>query len=448
METDSETSKSSQQSCQTAEVKERVSTIEAMINLVTVIIGAGILALPQLPRRCGWVLSALMLLISCSAVQEAALCLCRALIQTNSQESKVTTFEALGHRALGWQGQLAVAVVANTFLLGVCSAYAALIGMQLYNLTGVFNQRAWVLIAYPIFVLLGLLPNLSALSKLVPLGMLAACLTGLMVIWSSLQDVETWQSWKTGDLDMEIHDTWPSQPAALGSALATCCAAFSFVPVVPAIIRDMRTPQHFPRALNGALAICGLLYLGVMLCGYYGYGNFIRDDIVESLGQSPATFEEAMHQPISEWTGARRPWLRVFISILILINIFLSMPLLAMAVFYSIESSFAHAVPGSWANWAMRIGLLTGVVAVALAVPRFTVVFSFFSSLTAPCVSLIFPLLFAGQQVADYSGACSRKNDRKSKKNHPNHPALQTISWRRSASAAVAITQSFSSLQC
>ncbi|CAK8997882.1 Amino acid transporter AVT1C (AtAvt1C) [Durusdinium trenchii] len=395
METDSETSKSSQQSCQTAEVKERVSTIEAMINLVTVIIGAGILALPQLPRRCGWVLSALMLLISCSAVQEAALCLCRALIQTNSQESKVTTFEALGHRALGWQGQLAVAVVANTFLLGVCSAYAALIGMQLYNLTGVFNQRAWVLIAYPIFVLLGLLPNLSALSKLVPLGMLAACLTGLMVIWSSLQDVETWQSWKTGDLDMEIHDTWPSQPAALGSALATCCAAFSFVPVVPAIIRDMRTPQHFPRALNGALAICGLLYLGVMLCGYYGYGNFIRDDIVESLGQSPATFEEAMHQPISEWTGARRPWLRVFISILILINIFLSMPLLAMAVFYSIESSFAHAVPGSWANWAMRIGLLTGVVAVALAVPRFTVVFSFFSSLTAPCVSLIFPLLFA-----------------------------------------------------
>lgn len=49
---------------------------------------------------------------------------------------QVTTFEALGHRALGWQGQLAVAVVANTFLLGVCSAYAALIGMQLYNLTG------------------------------------------------------------------------------------------------------------------------------------------------------------------------------------------------------------------------------------------------------------------------------------------------------------------------
>ena len=68
-------------------------------------------------------------------------------------------------------------------MLGVCSAYAALIGMQLFNLTGIFDQRIWLLIASPIFVILALLPNLSVLSKFVPLGMLAACLTAVMVVW-------------------------------------------------------------------------------------------------------------------------------------------------------------------------------------------------------------------------------------------------------------------------
>ena len=33
-------------------VKEQVSTVAASISLVTVIIGAGILALPQMPKRC------------------------------------------------------------------------------------------------------------------------------------------------------------------------------------------------------------------------------------------------------------------------------------------------------------------------------------------------------------------------------------------------------------
>ena len=37
--------------------------------------------------------------------------------------------------------------------------------------------------------------------------------------------------------------------------------------------------------------------------GYYGYGNFISEDIVASLSQSPASLEEATLQPMHEWTG-------------------------------------------------------------------------------------------------------------------------------------------------
>ena len=116
------------------------------------------------------------------------------------------------------------------------------------------------------------------------------------------------------------------------------------------------------------------------------------------------------------------------------------MPLLAMSVFYSIaterkkletwaaeeslESAKQHLAPNSWANRTMRVGIilgqqrasihvdvmsistdfmacrgLRGVVLVALAVPRFTVIFGFFAALTVPCVSVVLPLLFAGRLV-------------------------------------------------
>ena len=165
--------------------KPKVSTVEAFVNLVTVIIGAGILALPQLPKRSGFVLCALLLVIGGLAVQESSIQLWRALMAVNDEKSarKVTTYEDLAQAALGPWGRIFTVVVVNICLLGVCSAYAALIGMQLFNLTGIFDQRIWLLIASPIFVILALLPNLSVLSKFVPLGMLAACLTAVMVVW-------------------------------------------------------------------------------------------------------------------------------------------------------------------------------------------------------------------------------------------------------------------------
>ena len=177
--------------------KPKVSTVEAFVNLVTVIIGAGVLALPQLPQRSGFVLAALLLVIGGLAVQESSIQLWKALMAANEplddeNPRKVTTYEALAETALGLWGRIFTAAVVNIFLLGVCSAYAALIGMQLYNLTGIFDQRIWLLIASPIFVMLALLPNLSVLSKFVPLGMLAACLTAVMVVWRP--EFHSWMS--------------------------------------------------------------------------------------------------------------------------------------------------------------------------------------------------------------------------------------------------------------
>ena len=111
---------------------------------------------------------------------------------------------------------------------------------------------------------------------------------------------------------------------SLGIVLATCIGAMTFHPVVPAILQDMEKPKEFPRAMYGAVVTCGSLYLAVMLCGYHGYGDFIRQDIVRSMTYSPGTFEEALSGDPLEWTGASSRWMSPVVSSLVLVNIMLS----------------------------------------------------------------------------------------------------------------------------
>ncbi|CAJ1336458.1 unnamed protein product [Effrenium voratum] len=145
--------------------KPSVSTLEAYVNLVTVIIGAGILALPQLPARGGWVLCPLLLILCGFAVHESALQLWKGFMADHA--IPVSTYEDLGEAAFGVPGRAITTVVVNVFLLGICSAYCALIGMQLQTVSNnAIHSRAWLLIMYPVFVCLALLPNLSVLSKL------------------------------------------------------------------------------------------------------------------------------------------------------------------------------------------------------------------------------------------------------------------------------------------
>ena len=156
----------------------------------------------------------------------------------------------------------------------------------------------------------------------------------------------------------------------------------------------MKQPEQFPRALYAANLPSGALYLAVMLAGYYGYGAFINQDIVESMTYSPANLDEAFSgMKASRWTGEKSFWVPPVVSSLVLINIVLSsccstglvpgfrpchsfvappeafrfcsgMPLIMMGVFHSIQSSQAfasHIKPGSWANRFMRVTLVTSL---------------------------------------------------------------------------------------
>ena len=192
----------------------QLSTFKTYVNLVTVVIGAGIMALPQLPLRGGWVMSSLILLLVVLAASESGLLMWKAFMASRGTLA-IATFEDLGREAFGPLGQILAALVVNVFLFGMYAAYVVLVGMQLENISQkVVGKQLWMMFLYPVFVSLALAPDLSILSRLVPLGMVAACTTAAFIIGKSLADASHWQAWDSQD----IHSPWPQATASQNSS--------------------------------------------------------------------------------------------------------------------------------------------------------------------------------------------------------------------------------------
>ena len=191
--------------------KGKLSTFKTYVNLVTVVIGAGIMALPQLPLRGGWLMSSLILLLVVVCSMESGLYMWKAFMASQASQGRIpmSTYEDLGREAWGPVGQILTAVVTNIFLFGVYSAYAVLIGMQLENISHqALDKRFWIPILYPVFVCLALTRDLSSLSRLVPLGFLAACGLAAVIIGKSILDAHHWQAWDQ-EQRRDLHSAWP-----------------------------------------------------------------------------------------------------------------------------------------------------------------------------------------------------------------------------------------------
>merc|ERR1712048_1557690 len=170
----------------------------------------------------------------------------------------------------------------------------------------------------------------------------------------------------------------------LGTSMSTLVGAFGFVPNVPSILCEMKDPAEFPKAFKLAIVIILVLYLAIMNCAYYGYGQFIQADIILSLVKAPATATEAWTLTYDQWTGIRTPYLEFVISALLSVKLLIVIPLILMAVFYSLQTMefTAKAVPpGSLSNKVMRVSIVALAVLIGYLVHDFGKLFALVAAL-------------------------------------------------------------------
>jgi len=385
---------------------------QATISLVIVVIGIGIMALPQLPVKGGYVLSTLFIYVCCLAVTESGMAMWRGIMANNAksgtqsqgekqnQSGWIASYEDLGRAGFGQLGELAVLIVQVLYFTGVAAGFAILIAESLSHLSaGWIQPKQWLLMILPVLAVLSLLPNVQAIVKMVPVAIFALICFCFLIVLKALLDAHGWASWPLQDR-ADLHRIWPESSLGMGVVVSTLFGAFGVNGNVPSILCEMKEPMQFPLAFRTAMLIVAIIYTTVMGCAYYAYGDFIQDDLIKSLTSFPADAQEAFDLPFKNWTGPKNAALADLFSALLLIKLLVALPLNLVVIFQSFQTFVFTAkwVPiGSLANMIMRVSFVTLAVLIAYAINDFPELFALVASVLGPLMQSVFPLALSFQ---------------------------------------------------
>jgi len=400
---------------QSDSVEPGLSPRGAGMLLITGMVGAGLMYLPQLPVRGGLFWSSFAMIICAITVGEGALTLYKAYaIYNSTHDDKIRAYVDYGHAGGGIVGASLIAFSVVIYVVVLLATYVSFIANQVTKNEDVHHIVSLVLL--PVFLLLAMLKDVTYVAKLVPLGFAAAMLTGLLICVASLIDIRYWDHWPKND-QRQMFEFWPDDFDSVSLVFATIYGAFAIMTNVPVVLCNMQEPAKFPHVFRIVLGVVCVFYLLVMWCGYAGYGAFILDDIMDNMRYHPQDLHEALHTPYREWSRPQTRSVYWAMRVIVSINMFVSFPLWLMSVFDSLAflrlPCCGKCAPYSCPNLMMRITVVFVIVALAIVIQTSNSDFyQLFSALFAPLLNGVFPVVFGfmirRKQNAKKTGCCRK----------------------------------------
>ncbi|MEW5303382.1 MAG: hypothetical protein WDW36_006081 [Sanguina aurantia] len=264
------------------QLRQLGSTVtQAVFNVVNVMMGVGLLSLPFALKSSGWIGIGLLWLMGFVANYTG-----KALVQCANTVAKQRNlgntpvgYEDIAEAAFGKIGKLVISSIIYVELFGTCALLFILEGDNLFKLMGdtLFGSAGgYLLLAAAIMIPTVWLPDLGSLAFLGLAGFGATCTVAASVAYT----LATGSFVAGAATNVAL---WASLPLVFG--IMTFC--YSGHGVFPAIQASMKDPKQFPKVLDIAYLIVGLMCTFVGGAGYYMYGANAADIVSWNL---PAGF--------------------------------------------------------------------------------------------------------------------------------------------------------------
>lgn len=242
--------------------------LRSVINLGNSIIGVSILAMPYCFKKCGILLS-ILLIVASGLITRAA---CHLLLKSAIMARR-RNFEFLAFHTFGPTGKLIVEIGIIGFLIGVCVAFFVVVGDLSPALIAKFlmventsHLRAEILIFLGLFVAfpLGLLRKVDSLTSFSAMSIGFYIFLILIIIGEALPKLLNDDWW---------HQVNWWQPAGLLPSLPIFSMALSCQTQLFEFFDPLNDPslKKMNSVINGAVQMCLAVYISV---GFFGYVAF------------------------------------------------------------------------------------------------------------------------------------------------------------------------------
>ncbi|KAJ9526617.1 hypothetical protein QJQ45_017626 [Haematococcus lacustris] len=256
---------------------------QAVLNVVNVMMGVGLLSLPFALKSSGWIGIALLWFmgIVTNYTGKALVECANAVASNKGQPGSVVGYEEIAEASFGPLGKALVSAIIYVELFGTCCLLFILEGDNMYSLLGnmlASSASQYMLIAAAIMIPTVWLPDLSALSFLGVFGVTATTTVVASVLYTLVTG-----NFTAGAL------THNALPATLPLVFGIMTFCYSGHGVFPAIQASMKEPQLFPKVLNVAFFLVAFLCTFIAAAGYYMYGAGAADIVIFNLPTLLAT---------------------------------------------------------------------------------------------------------------------------------------------------------------
>lgn len=384
----------------------------ACINMITIVLGAAIVAVPRFGRIVGLIPSLGLCCLAIAVVWRTGGKMTDAIVLWNAKnpKDKMYNFEDLGFRSFGRTGYLLVQVSSVLVFFGLGAVYMIIEVRQVQSLMMMVHPPAadweyrYVLLAItPLLAGTCMFENLTALARVTPIAALCALMCIYCIVSTALRHwgvIDKWQ--EMGQDTSSIRSLWPSLedqvPKSLGICMASYFGSFGINATFPSVMQEMHTPSDFKKVLTIVLSVVLILYSFIIVCTWVAFGNFNQDNVLVNMGRMPANTIEAHQEPDSWGTKLSVPVLVVF-NICMVFNILVSHPLLQLVIFKSLRAILPSGLmlPKTATNYLIRLCVVFLEMGLAMTSEKVGPVFGLVGALCLPFHAVYIPIFCSDQ---------------------------------------------------
>lgn len=247
---------------------------QTVFNSVNILMGVGILSLPLGIAYAGWFLGLIILSGSGLVTWYTALLLAKCM----DASPNLFTYADVAFFAFGNKARYYTSLIFSMELMAACTALVVLFGDSLHALIPSVTTTQFKIMGFFIFFTTSFIP-LSILSISSVIGILATSAVVVVVIIDGLIK----QTAPGSLLSPAVTNFWPAHIGKLPFAIGLMMSPWSAHSVFCNVYRDMRHPYKFKSAITSSYAITYALDMSMGICGYLMFGNFVKDEITESI---------------------------------------------------------------------------------------------------------------------------------------------------------------------
>ncbi|KAF2720526.1 hypothetical protein K431DRAFT_226144 [Polychaeton citri CBS 116435] len=377
---------------------------QSILNMVNLMIGIGLLALPLAFKYSGWIPGAILLSFAAFSTNYTAKLLAKCL----DVDSSLLNFADVAYVSFGAKARVMVSLLFSMELLAICVALVVLFADSLDALIPGWGLTEWKLVCGLVLLPLEFLP-LRLLSFTSILGIISCFSIVLAVFVDGLIKPD-----QPGSLrDPAMTSLWPQSWMTLPLSFGLLMSPWGGHSVFPNIYRDMRHPYKFRRGVDITYILSFIPDAFMAVIGLIMFGNDVKDEVTRNIFV----------------TKGYPQWISVFIVICIAIIPLTKLPLNSQPIVGTAEI-FLRLDPISVANAEqdgtgfspfvrhaikalVKIVLVIILVIFAIVVPDFDRIMSLVGAVACSTVCIILPIAFhlklfghemsRSQKVFDYT---------------------------------------------